>query len=84
MADSVFVENREKRYILGMILAASLAVLLRSNSLIILIAVCCVLVVKAISEKKWIYLLCILLMGAGILGSRETLYRYYEKNQGWN
>ena len=76
------LKTGKKRYILGMILAASLAVLLRSNSLIILIAVCCVLVVKAISEKKWIYLLCILLMGAGILGSRETLYRYYEEKSG--
>ena len=76
------LKTGKKRYILGMVLAASLAVLLRSNSLIILIAVCCVLVVKAISEKKWIYLLCILLMGAGILGSRETLYRYYEEKSG--
>lgn len=76
------LKTGKKRHIAAMIPAVSLAVLLRSNSLILLIAVCCVLVVKAISEKKWIYLLCILLMGAGILGSRETLYHYYEEKSG--
>ncbi len=76
------LKTGRKWHILGMIIAASLAVLLRSNSLIILIAVCCVLVVKAISEKKWIYLLCIFLMAGGILGSRTTLYHYYEAKSG--
>ena len=76
------VKTEKKSAVLWMVPAAAAAVALRSNSLIVLIAVCCVLGVKAITRKKWIYLLCVLLLGVGAFAGRKAIYQYYEAKSG--
>ena len=76
------VKTEKKSAVLWMVPAAAAAVALRSNSLIVLIAVCCVLGVKAITGKKWIYLLCVLLLGVGVFAGRKAIYQYYEAKSG--
>lgn len=76
------LKTEKRSAILWMVLAAAAAVVLRSNSLIVLIAACCVLGVKAITGKKWMYLLCILLLGAGAFAGRKAIYQYYEAKSG--
>lgn len=76
------LKGGKKAALLWMVLAGTAAVLLRSNSLIVLIAVCCVLAVKAVSEKKWLYLLCVLLLGAGVTAGRQAVNHHYETVSG--
>ena len=76
------VKTEKKSAVLWMVPAAAAAVALRSNSLIVLIAVCCVLGVKAITGKKWIYLLCVLLLGVGAFAGKKAIYQYYEAKSG--
>ncbi len=78
----VYLKTGKKRAVFFMVLSGAAAVLLRGNSLIVLIAVCCVLAVKALAEKKGRYLLCILLLAAGVAGSRFLLNTGYEKASG--
>lgn len=65
-------------FLLGMILA----VLLRTNSLIVFIASGCVWAVKAVSERRWKYLLCILLSVLCVTGSGKCLEKVYEYRSG--
>ena len=77
-----YIRKGKKSGVLVMMLSLAAAVLLRGNSLIILIAIACVLAVEAVSRKKWSYLLCILLLCAGAAGGRQALNRYYEAKSG--
>lgn len=64
------------------VLSLALAVLLRNNSLIVMIAVLCVLAVKMISGKKWQYLILSLALLVSCLGIGQVLNRYYENKSG--
>lgn len=58
------------------------AVLLRNNSLIVLIAIGAVLVVQGIGKKHWRYGLCLIIVLAGVFGSKQVLNRHYEQISG--
>lgn len=75
---------REDKKSGALFLAASLAlaVLIRNNSLIVLIACAGVLLVKSIVKKNPRYFLCILLLVLGVIGSRKGLEAYYERSSG--
>ena len=77
-----FLKAGKKDSMIWMALAGTAAVLLRSNSLIVLIAVGCVLAVKGITGKEGLYLLCILLLGTGVMAGRQAVNRYYEAVSG--
>lgn len=64
------------------VLCFAAAVLLRNNSLIVMIAVLCVLFVKAFSRKRWQYLACAAAILAASLGSGPLVKAYYEKKTG--
>ena len=69
----------------GAVLAAlclAAAVLLRNNSLIVMIAILCVLLVRALSGRRWQYLACAAVILACSLGSGPALRLYYERKSG--
>ena len=65
-----------------MVLCLAGAVVIRGNSLIVMIAILCVFVVKALSEKRWQYLGCAAALLIVCLGSGPALDRYYEQKSG--
>lgn len=65
-----------------MILCLAGAVVIRGNSLIIMIAVLCVLGVKGLAEKRWQYLGCAAVLLIVCLGSGPALDKYYEQKSG--
>ena len=65
-----------------MILCLAAGVLLRNNSLIVMIALLCVLLVKAVSGKRWQYFVCAVVLLAASLGSGPALEKYYEQKSG--
>lgn len=60
----------------------SAAVLLRSNSLIVMIAILCVLLTIAVSRARWQYLLCALMILVVSLSSGPVVRKYYERKSG--
>ncbi len=77
-----YMRGGRKSGILGMTAAMTMAVLLRSNSLIVMIAFLCILAVKFIAFQNWRYLGCAVLLLLCCLGSRQVVYRYYENKTG--
>ena len=65
-----------------MVCCLAAAVLLRNNSLIVMIAVLCVLLVQAVTRKRWQYLVCAAVLLIACLGSGPLLKQYYEKKTG--
>ncbi len=63
-------------------LCLAAAVLLRNNSLIVMIAILCVLLVRALSGRRWQYLACAAVILACSLGSGPALRLYYERKSG--
>lgn len=76
------LKTGKKSSICWMVIAGTMAVLIRSNSLIVLIAVGCILFIKAIVQKKWLYLGCIVLLGIGAVAGRRAVFQYYEVRTG--
>ena len=77
-----YVKEEKKSGAVLMVLCFAAAVLLRNNSLIVMIAVLCVLFVKALSRKRWQYLICAAAILAASLGSGPALKSYYEHKTG--
>ena len=73
-----YLKKKSRSAAILMILSMCAAVLIRSNSLIVFVAMLCVLAVKGISEKKWSYLFCAFFLTIGTLGIRPFLNQYYE------
>ncbi len=65
-----------------LVLGMSLACLIRNNSLIVAVACLGVLLVKGICGCRWRYLLCVLLVMAGIGGARQGMGAFYESRIG--
>lgn len=77
-----YIRNTKISGAIFMTVCLALGVLLRNNSLIVMIAVMCVLVVKAVSRKRLRYFLCALFLLAVCLGSGKILNQYYEQKSG--
>ena len=77
-----YVKEEKNSGAVLMVLCFVAAVLLRNNSLIVMIAVLCVLFVKALSRKRWQYLICAAAVLAASLGSGPALKSYYEHKTG--
>lgn len=77
-----YVKEGKKSGVLLLTVGISGAALLRNNSLIILIAMCSILIVQAIGRKRWQYGICILVLLAGIVGSKQLVNQYYEQKSG--
>lgn len=73
-----FLESGKKRYAVLLAAALTVSCLIRSNCAIVLIAVICVLLVKAFAEKKLRYMSVAILTVAAFLLSRTALNQYYE------
>lgn len=65
-----------------MVLSLSVAVVLRNNSLIVMIAVLCVLAVKGTACRRWQYFCCAAVLLVCCLGSGTVLKQYYERKSG--
>lgn len=66
-------------WFLGSALSASLAVLVRNNSLILVVAMACILLVTALGKRKLRPLLLVLCLAVTVMGSRFLLHTVYEK-----
>lgn len=77
-----YLENPKWYWGLLMAFMLSLAVVMKSNYLIFVIAAAGVLTVKAISSRKLIYLLFILLMFLGFAGMNHSAQKVYENRSG--
>lgn len=75
---------KTKKWYDGFLMAAwcALAIIMKSNYLIFLIAVGITLLVKSISERYPVYLLYLLLAVAGFVGINEGTQRVYENRSG--
>lgn len=71
--------KQQNRYFLGSTLSACAAVLIRNNSVIVVIAMLCILTVTALGRRKLRPLLLAAVLLVFLLGSRELLHTVYEK-----
>lgn len=76
------LKTKKWYYGLTMAVTLALAVVLKSNYLIFVIAVAGVLFVKTISEKKWMYLLFAILAVAGFAALNQGAQTVYENRSG--
>lgn len=77
----LFLEYWKKErtwYFLGSTLFVCLAVLIRSNSMIVVVAMLCILAVTALGRRKLRPLLLALVLVVSMTGSRKVLNTYYE------
>lgn len=77
-----YVKEGKRSSLVLLVLGVSLAVLIRNNSVIVLIACACVLAVKAVSDRRVEYLFCIALLLAGMFAGRQGLRLFYERRCG--
>lgn len=77
-----YLKEGKRSSLVLLVLGISLAVLMRNNSVIVLIACACVLLVKAVSRRRAEYVLCAALMAFGTFGGRQILRATYEERCG--
>lgn len=77
-----YLKKQKWQYGLGCCIFCSLACLIRNNSLILLIAFLCVLLVKAVGKRQWKQLVFSVLLVVCFLGSRLGLRTFYEMRAG--
>ena len=77
-----YVKKGKKSSLIFLTAGIAGAAILRNNSLIVLIAICLVLAVQMLGRRRWQYGICILILLAGVAGSKQILNRYYEQRAG--
>lgn len=77
-----YSKKEKKSGIFWMLLFLSVAVMLRNNSLIVLIAILCVLLVESVSRRRWQYFLCACLLLTGTFAAQQALKSHYERISG--
>jgi hypothetical protein len=77
-----YIKAEKRSGLLLMALTMTAAVLIRNNSLIVLIACCCVLAVQALAQRRWKYILCILLLAFCVFVGNKALKTFYEERSG--
>ncbi len=77
-----YLKKGKKSSFVFALLGGCAAVLLRNNSVIVLIACSCVLVIKGLANRRWQYLLCVALLFVGTSMSRQALEHVYERRCG--
>lgn len=77
-----YCKKQKWQYAAGCCFFCSLACLIRNNSLIILIAFVCVMLVKAVGNRRWKQLAVPVLLVLSFLVSRAGLRTFYEQRAG--
>ena len=81
----MFLEYRKRRKVWGLLLCAffgSLACLIRSNSMILLIAFLCVLLVSGLGKRRWRAFAAAAFLVLALMASRFALHGVYERRAG--
>ena len=73
-----YIKGRQKRYAVGMAFAITAACLIRSNCYIVLAAMACVLLVRAVTEKKIQFLFTVVLCAGIYMLCHMGMIQFYE------